>query len=116
MAETNPIKPEEPANQPTEPANKQPEQQKVVSVQAIDEGPRIRPKRQMTEAQLEILKKGREKLAEKRRLMKEEALTQSEPQPQQDEKTHEETRESEENQEETQEDSYVGGPLYCTIQ
>lgn len=113
MAETNPIKPEEPATNQPEPATNQPEQQKVVSVQAIDEGPRIRPKRQMTEAQLEILKKGREKLAEKRRLMKEE---QTQSIPQQDEKTHEEARESEENQEVAHQDTYVGGPLYCTIQ
>ena len=37
------------------------------------EGPLVKPKRQMTEAQLEALKRGRDKLAEKRRAAAEEA-------------------------------------------
>ena len=37
------------------------------------EGPLVKPKRPMTEAQLDALKRGREKLAEKRRAAAEEA-------------------------------------------
>ncbi len=49
-------------------------EEKTLEVEAADEGPRIRPKRQMTEAQLAALKKGRAKLAEKRKQQREEAL------------------------------------------
>ncbi len=108
------------SNEPeAQPSQSQQPQQKVISVQAMEEGPRIRPKRQMTEAQLEILKKGREKLAEKRRLMKEEALIQQQSEPQATEKIHEE-RESEQSEQQDQQqepdESYEGGPLYCTVQ
>ena len=48
--------------------------EKTLEVEAADEGPRIRPKRQMTEAQLAALKRGRAKLAEKRKQQREEAL------------------------------------------
>ena len=41
------------------------------------EGPLVKPKRPMTESQLEALKRGRAKLAEKRRQMKEGDETQS---------------------------------------
>ena len=40
--------------------------EKTVSVEAAAEGPRVKPKRQLTEAQLAALKKGRERLAAKR--------------------------------------------------
>ena len=46
-------------------------QGQTVEVQAVDEGPKVRAKKVLTEAQLEALKKGREKLAEKRRQQKE---------------------------------------------
>ena len=48
--------------------------EKLLEVEPADEGPRIRPKRQMTESQLEALKRGRAKLAEKRKQQREEAL------------------------------------------
>ncbi len=41
--------------------------EKVVEVEPAEEGPKVKAKRQMTEAQLAALKKGREKLAEKRK-------------------------------------------------
>lgn len=44
---------------------------KTIEVDPTDEGPKVRPKRQLTEAQLAALKKGREKLAEKRKLQEE---------------------------------------------
>ena len=40
--------------------------EKTISVEAAAEGPRVKPKRQLTEAQLAALKKGRERLAAKR--------------------------------------------------
>jgi hypothetical protein len=42
---------------------------KVVSVEPAAEGPRMRIKKPLTEAQLEALRKGREKLAEKRKTL-----------------------------------------------
>ena len=45
---------------------------KTIEVDPTDEGPKVRPKRQMTEAQLAALKKGREKLAEKRKQQEQE--------------------------------------------
>jgi hypothetical protein len=48
-----------------------PEPIKTVEVEPVEEGVRVKPKRQMTEAQLLILQKGREKLAEKRKAAKE---------------------------------------------
>jgi hypothetical protein len=47
-------------------------QGKVVEVEAAEEGPKVKPKRVLTESQLEALKLGRAKLAEKRRLLAEE--------------------------------------------
>jgi hypothetical protein len=38
-----------------------------VTVEPADEGPPVKPKRILTDAQLEALKKGRERLAEKRK-------------------------------------------------
>lgn len=55
--------------QPTLPP---PSTQKIVEVEAADEGPKVKAKRVLTEAQLEALKRGREKLAEKRRQLAEE--------------------------------------------
>lgn len=45
---------------------------KIVEVEPAEEGPRVKPKRVLTESQLEALKMGRAKLAEKRRLLAEE--------------------------------------------
>ncbi len=43
------------------------EKANVIEVDPVEEGPvLVKPKRQLTGAQLEVLKKGREKLAEKR--------------------------------------------------
>ena len=50
---------------------------KPIQVEPAPEGPLVKPKRPMTEAQLEALKRGREKLAEKRRQTKEAEETQS---------------------------------------
>jgi hypothetical protein len=41
--------------------------EKVVHVEPTDEGPKVKAKRQLTDAQLAALKLGREKLAEKRK-------------------------------------------------
>jgi hypothetical protein len=41
--------------------------EQVISVEPVAEGPRMRIKKPLTEAQLEALRKGREKLAEKRK-------------------------------------------------
>lgn len=49
--------------------------EKQVEVDPAAEGPAVKVKRQMTPAQLEALKRGREKLAEKRRKEKEEEET-----------------------------------------
>ena len=48
-----------------------PSAEKTLVVDPVAEGPRIKPKKQLTEAQLDALKRGREKLAEKRRMIKE---------------------------------------------
>lgn len=45
--------------------------QKTVDVEPTPEGPKVKAKRPMSEAQLAALKKGREKLAEKRKQMAE---------------------------------------------
>ena len=47
-----------------------PSVEKTLLLDPVAEGPRIKPKKQLTEAQLEALKRGREKLAEKRRMVK----------------------------------------------
>jgi hypothetical protein len=46
--------------------------EKTIEVEPSAEGPKVRPKRQLTESQLAALKKGREKLAEKRKLSSQE--------------------------------------------
>jgi len=48
-----------------------------IQVEPAPEGPLVKPKRPMTEAQLDALKRGRAKLAEKRRQTKEAEETQS---------------------------------------
>lgn len=50
---------------------------KPIQVEPAPEGPLVKPKRPMTEAQLEALKRGRAKLAEKRRQTKEAEEAQS---------------------------------------
>jgi hypothetical protein len=45
--------------------------QKIVDVEPTPEGPKVKAKRPMSEAQLAALKKGRDKLAEKRKQMAE---------------------------------------------
>lgn len=55
-----------------------PEPVKTVEVEPVDEGVRVKPKRQLTEAQLLILQKGREKLAEKRKAAKEQKEAEAE--------------------------------------
>lgn len=51
---------------------------KTIEVEPVDEGVRLKPKRQLTETQLANLKKGREKLAEKRKTEKEQKEKESE--------------------------------------
>jgi hypothetical protein len=51
---------------------------KTIEVEPVDEGVRLKPKRQLTETQLANLKKGREKLAEKRKAEKEQKEKESE--------------------------------------
>jgi hypothetical protein len=59
--------------------------EKTVEVEAADEGPKVKAKRHMSEAQLAALKKGREKLAEKRKqeaaAVTEEVATNTDPAP-----------------------------------
>ena len=50
---------------------------KQIQVEPAPEGPLVKPKRPMTEAQLEALKRGREKLAAQRAAAKEAEETQS---------------------------------------
>ena len=57
----------------------EPPKNQVVEVEAVDEGPKVKPKKVLTEAQLEALKRGREKLAEKRKQQKEAEETKAEP-------------------------------------
>jgi hypothetical protein len=79
--------------------------EKTLEVEAADEGPRIRPKRQMTEAQLAALKKGRARLAEKRKQQREEALeveTGSASSKTEDESSVTETRAAKETQTQTE--------------
>ena len=51
-----------------------------MEVEAAEEGPKVKPKRVLTESQLEALKLGRAKLAEKRRLLAEEKEKEQTPQ------------------------------------
>jgi hypothetical protein len=51
---------------------------KTIEVEPVDEGVRVKPKKQLTETQLANLKKGREKLAEKRKAEKEQKEKESE--------------------------------------
>lgn len=77
---------------------------KTVLVEPAAEGPPVKAKRQLTEAQLEALKRGREKLAEKRRQAKEEEAKESK---------------SEEEQVAASEDEEVmpdsSGQYFCTV-
>lgn len=50
---------------------------KPIQVEPAPEGPLVKPKRPMTEAQLEALKRGRAKLAEKRKAAEEAKSVQS---------------------------------------
>lgn len=78
--------------------------EKTVLVEPAAEGPPVKAKRQLTEAQLEALKKGREKLAEKRRQAKEEESKKSE---------QESKEESDSDEEEVLPDA--SGAPFCTI-
>lgn len=57
----------------------EPPKNQVVEVEAVDEGPKVKPKKVLTEAQLEALKRGRDKLAEKRKQQKEAEESRAEP-------------------------------------
>ena len=83
--------------------------QKTIEVDPTEEGPKVRPKRQMTEAQLAALKKGREKLAEKRKLQDHETKAE----PKEDVETTGSTEKTEHVQE-SEEDETDYAPL-CTI-
>lgn len=78
--------------------------EKTVLVEPAAEGPPVKAKRQLTPAQLEALKKGREKLAEKRRVAKEE-----------EESKKEETKEEEAKEEEEEIMPDASGAPFCTI-
>jgi hypothetical protein len=84
-------------------SNMEPSTEKTVLVEPAAEGPPVKAKRQLTPAQLEALKKGREKLAEKRKQAKEE----------------EETKKADEPPSTTEEDEEVlpdaSGSYFCTI-
>lgn len=77
-------------------SNTEPTTEKTVLVEPAAEGPPVKAKRQLTPAQLEALKKGREKLAEKRKQAKEE----------------EETKKTEEDEEVLPDAS---GAYFCTV-
>ncbi len=72
------------------------------------EGPLVKPKRPMTEAQLEALKRGRDKLAEKRRAAAEEAQAiKSVPEePVKEDSESESESEQEDEQDEAEEHAY----------
>lgn len=84
-------------------SNTEPTTEKTVLVEPAAEGPPVKAKRQLTPAQLEALKKGREKLAEKRKQAKED----------------EETKKAEEPPSNAEEDEEVlpdaSGSYFCTI-
>jgi hypothetical protein len=82
---------------------------KTIEVDPTEEGPKVRPKRQMTEAQLAALKKGREKLAEKRKLQDHETKTE----PKEDAETTRPTEKTEHVQD-SEEDEANYAPL-CRI-
>lgn len=86
-----------------------PSESKVVSVEPAPIGPIIKPKRQLTEAQLLALKKGRERLAEKRRQQQEEKSLPAEDQEEVKEESDEPNHEAE-----TQTEEEDGG-WFCTI-
>lgn len=68
--------------------------QKTIEVEATAEGPKVKAKRPMSEAQLAALKKGREKLAEKRK-QQEQEQEQEKEQEQEQEKPQEVTKDPE---------------------
>jgi hypothetical protein len=86
-------------------------EEKTLEVEAADEGPRIRPKRQMTEAQLAALKKGRAKLAEKRKQQREEALEVGSETTSGEEPSTTETRSAKETETQTEDVSNEGEEL-----
>ena len=96
---------------------------KVVEVEPADEGPRVKPKRVLTESQLEALKMGRAKLAEKRRLLAEEKGKEQKAQEQEQELKNQQVTEPQSGVEkestleqgsvEEEEEEYP--PSFCTI-
>lgn len=82
------------------------------------EGPLVKPKRQMTEAQLEALKRGRAKLAEKRRQTKEAEATEAESNPKDEETTYGLDQESDsESESESEQDAQeeAESQAYCSV-
>lgn len=82
---------------------------KIVEVEAADEGPKVKPKRVLTEAQLEALKMGRAKLAEKRRQLAESNQHIAET------PLHVEKTPTEKNEEEEVEEVEEYSGVFCTI-
>jgi hypothetical protein len=80
--------------------------EKTVVVEPAAEGPPVKVKRQLTEAQLEALKRGREKLAEKRRLAKEEEAKSV---------AEQETKEESESEKEEEVMPDATGSYFCTV-
>ena len=94
---------------------------KVVEVEPAEEGPRVKPKRVLTESQLEALKLGRAKLAEKRRLLAEEKVKEQEQEKEQEIQQVTEPQsgvEKDSSQEQggvEEEEDYEYPSSYCTI-
>jgi hypothetical protein len=74
MADSSPQMPPMPPMPPMHPME---EAVKTIEVEPAPEGPKVKPKRVLTPAQLEALRKGRERLAEIRRVAKEEDVTEA---------------------------------------
>ena len=89
--------------------------EKVIMVEAADEGPKVKAKRILTEAQLEALKLGRAKLAEKRRLLAEEKEKEQGQSTTNQQVTETQQLVEQPSTEEPQENDDDNFPTYCTI-
>ena len=97
-------------------------QGKVVEVEPAEEGPRVKPKRVLTESQLEALKMGRAKLAEKRRQLAQEKEKEQEQEQEQELKNQQVTepqsgveKDSTLEEASVEEEDYEYPSSYCAI-
>lgn len=88
---------------------------KTIEVEPSPEGPKVRPKRELTPAQLEALKRGREKLAEKRKQAKEATALSSQPTNKQDDEDEVVSESDTETESEDEEILPDASRVFCTI-